>query len=154
MRTVHDTRGGNVCDPYDNRGGHTPLIDKMLGSAYDVVKYVARHLDAIRFVALNMETINEVATNMKTSGLVLGMTEEVGVTVSIALPDGITQGMVLSSAVLVQAPNGDVYGADSGHFTATIQAGALRLALKSTAPIILENAVVRWFITYGGVTNG
>lgn len=149
MRTVHDTRGGNVCDPYDNRGGHTPLIDKMLGSAYDVVKYVARHLDAIRFVALNMETIHEVATNMKTSGLVLGQTGLLGETISLGLPEGVTMDMILGYSCLIQTANGDLYNAESGYFSANIQASALRLHLSPTAPSILENAVIRWFITYG-----
>lgn len=43
--------------PHNPYGGVNPLIDKMIGNAYDVVKYVARHLKAIRYVAENMERI-------------------------------------------------------------------------------------------------
>ena len=43
-----------VNDPY---GGVNPLIDKMIGNAYDIVKYVARYLKEIRYVAENMEHV-------------------------------------------------------------------------------------------------
>ncbi len=45
-------------NPY---GGVNPLIDKMIGNAYDIVKYVARHLKEIRYLAENMSTIYDVA---------------------------------------------------------------------------------------------
>lgn len=148
MRTVHDSRPGNVCDPYDGRG-HTGLIDKMIGNAYDVVKYVARHLDVIRYVATNMENIYVVATNLKRSVLVISETGLANTTKSVALPEGVTPAMVVASSVLVQDANGDLFGSDSGYFTASIQSGALRLFLKPDAPANLENAVIRWFLTYG-----
>ena len=148
MRTVHDRRAGNTCDPY-RADGNAPLVDRMIGTAYDVVKYVARHLDVIRYVAANMENIYEVASNLKRSGVVLGETLTAGATASVAIPETITQSMILSSTVLVETATGDLFGADSGYFTASIQAGALRLALSSSAPAALENATIRWFITYG-----
>ena len=43
-----------VFDPY---GGVNPLIDKVIGNAYDIVKYVARYLTEIRYVAENMATV-------------------------------------------------------------------------------------------------
>lgn len=43
--------------PHNPYGGVNPLIDKMIGNAYDVVKYVASHLKAIRYVAENMGQI-------------------------------------------------------------------------------------------------
>lgn len=148
MRTVHDSRPGNVCDPYDGRG-HTGLIDKMIGNAFDVVRYVAEHLNVIRYVAANMEDIYQVATNLKRSVLIYNTTGEANTTKSVALPEGVTQAMVVASSVLVQDANGDLFGSDSGYFTATIQSGALRVFLKPGAPANLENAVIRWFLTYG-----
>lgn len=148
MRTVHDRGAGNVCDPYDDRG-HTGLVDKMIGSAYDVVKFVARNLSVIRYVASNMETIYEVGQNLKTGGLVLGMTGLANETVSLALPEGVTPAMILTSSVIVETAAGDLYGTDSGYVTASIQAGALRVYLASNAPVAIQNAVFRWYITYG-----
>lgn len=45
-------------NPY---GGVNPLIDKMIGNAYDVVKYVARYLKEIRYLAENMSHIYDAA---------------------------------------------------------------------------------------------
>lgn len=146
MRTVFDHRVGN-CQPYSREGQNTPLVDKLIGNAYDVVLYVARYLEVIRYVAANMENIYEVAVNLKKSGLVLGQLD--GVTGSVALPEGVTTAMILSSSVILEAPDGSIFGSDSGLFTASVQAGALRVFLKDTAPAPLQNAVIRWFITYG-----
>lgn len=55
MRPVHD--------PY---GGVNPLIDKMIGNAYDIVKYVARYLKEIRYVAENMQTVYNAAHGGRT----------------------------------------------------------------------------------------
>lgn len=49
-------------DPY---GGVNPLIDKMIGNAFDIVKYVAANLRTIRYVAENMETVFHAAQNMQ-----------------------------------------------------------------------------------------
>ena len=53
MRTVND--------PY---GGYSPLVDKMIGNAYEVVKHVAMNLMYIRHVSANLEQVYTVATNI------------------------------------------------------------------------------------------
>ena len=52
-------------DPY---GGVNPLIDKMIGNAYDIVKYVARYLKEIRYVAENMEQVYQAAEYLQAGG--------------------------------------------------------------------------------------
>lgn len=148
MRSPLDTRTGQ-CNPFREDSGNVALVDRFIGNAYDVVKYVARHLDVLRYVATNMEEIHEVAMNLKRSGLTLGQTALLGETVSVAVPEGITQSMILSSSVMIEDEVGSFFGSDSGYFTCTIQAGALRLHLNSSAPATLQNATIRWFITYG-----
>lgn len=149
MRTVHDPRNG-VGDPYsDYPNGHASLVDKMIGNAYEVVRYVAKHLDMIRYVGSNMENIHEIATNLKTNGLVLGTVLGLNETASIAIPEGVSQASILSSSVMLVDLDGSLYGPDSGYFSASIQTGALRVFLHPDAPLQLENAVVRWFLTYG-----
>lgn len=51
MRTVND--------PYSNP---TTLVDKMIGTAYDVVRYVANNMEKLLYVADNMEAIHTAAT--------------------------------------------------------------------------------------------
>lgn len=149
MRSSLDRLRTGNCSPFDEDAGNVCLVDKMIGNAYDVVKYVACHIDVLRYVATNMEEIHEVAINLKRSGLVLGETGLVNETVSIPLPEEAPASMVLASSVLIATADGSLFGSDSGYFTASIQAGALRLFLKPDAPVALQNAVVRWFITYG-----
>lgn len=48
-------------DPY---GGSTPMIDKLIGSAYPVVKSVADRLDEIHYLVANMEHISLVAGDL------------------------------------------------------------------------------------------
>ena len=54
MRTVND--------PY---GGYSPLVDKMIGNAYEVVKHVAMNLMYVRHVSANLEQVYTVATNIE-----------------------------------------------------------------------------------------
>lgn len=48
-------------DPY---GGINPLIDKLIGNAFDIVKYVAANLKVIRYVAENMQIIHDAANGI------------------------------------------------------------------------------------------
>lgn len=75
MRQVHD--------PY---GGVNPLIDKMIGNAYDIVKYVARYLKEIRYVAENMEHVYNAAHNKK----VVVEEQAQGNNLYIPLPSGVS----------------------------------------------------------------
>lgn len=53
-----------VMNPY---GGPLPLVDKMLGSAYGVVRYVAQNLGPIMQIAQNLPTLLVLANNMTTA---------------------------------------------------------------------------------------
>lgn len=52
----------NQMNPY---GGVSPLIDKMIGNAYDIVKYVAKYLKEIRYVAENMQYVYTAANGSR-----------------------------------------------------------------------------------------
>lgn len=137
-------------NPYNSFGDpqHTALIDKMFGNAYDTVRYVACNLKMLTYVAHNMEAINKVAQGMLTNRLVMGTSGQAGSTVQIPLPADVPATAVVSSSVLIATQTGDLYGPDSGFFTATIMAGKLNLTLKGAAPVALENASVRWFLQF------
>lgn len=137
MRTVND--------PCSSRA---PLVDKLIGNAYEIVKYVAMNLTTIRYVAENMELVHQVGTNLKQTAVLNGTTGIAGATVSVALPTGVTAGQVIGSQVMIQTSEGDLYGDNSGHFTSNIQGGMLRLTLGMSAPAGLQSASFRWFLTY------
>lgn len=46
-------------DPYANP---TTLVDKMIGTAYDVVRYVAMNMEKLLYIADNMEAIHTAAS--------------------------------------------------------------------------------------------
>lgn len=48
-------------DPF---GGHTPLVDKLIGNAYDHVRFVAVNMPAIKHVSANLEAVYNVHANM------------------------------------------------------------------------------------------
>ncbi len=50
-----------VFDPY---GGPTPMIDKLIGSAFPLVKAVAENLDQINYVTANMASIVQAAVSL------------------------------------------------------------------------------------------
>lgn len=59
----------NSMNPY---GGVNPLIDKMIGNAYDIVKYVAKYLKEIRYVAENMQYVYAAANGSRLRYAVAG----------------------------------------------------------------------------------
>lgn len=54
----------NQRNPFDPRGGMTPMVEQMLNNAYDTVRAVAMKLAIIQYIAANMEHIDRVLTNM------------------------------------------------------------------------------------------
>ena len=104
MRTVNN--------PY---GGVNPLIDKMIGNAYDIVKYVARYLKEIRYVAENMENVYIAANGNR----VLLQADAVGdLDLAITIPDTLDLATAQSVTAMAYTTDGDIYlpGADTFNF--------------------------------------
>lgn len=135
----------NAHNPYGGRG---PLVDKMIGTYYRMVESVAMNMDSIRYVVANMASIVAIAAGLRSSLKILGTAGEVGTTVSIPLPTGFVQDKITASSVILVATNGNIYGSESGMFSAWIQGGALKVTLESDASTAIEGAEVRWLITY------
>jgi hypothetical protein len=71
----------NCMNPY---GGVNPLIDKMIGNAYDIVKYVARYLKDIRYVAENMATVYAAVNGTRT--MLTAVADGLSSTLTVAMP--------------------------------------------------------------------
>ena len=128
--------------------GGSAMVDKLLGSAYRVVKEVRDNLDAIRYLAANMDSISTVATNFIPSKLMTGKTSLVGQTVDISLDSSIAQDSIVAQAIMVISASGVIYGAESGYFTAWVSGGELFLKVSSTAPIAIQNSTIHWMVFY------
>jgi hypothetical protein len=137
----------NMRTTFDPYAGNDPLVDKMIGNAYDVVALVAKNLQAILFLGDNMTELMLIAKGLRVSTVVLGVAGQVGELISIPLPTGVTADKVVASSVLIATPDGSLYGSD--YFTCYIAAGALKISLNLSAPPALVGSVIRWYLTYG-----
>lgn len=118
MRTVHD--------PY---GGVNPLIDKMIGNAYDIVKYVARYLKEIRYLAENMSTVYQAVHGDK---ITLEGTGDGSSSLSIPLPDDLDPNSIIN-ATAVAGDGSHLFFPGSGAFYLAVNLN------DSTVEINIEN---------------
>ncbi|WP_421991659.1 hypothetical protein [Roseococcus sp.] len=138
---------------FDPAGGPAGLVDKMIGSAFDTVLKVARELATIKYVAAHMGLVSSVAQTMQTTMpertlTITGRTGSLGEMVELEMPAAVTVTNIRAIDVLLITPEGDVYGANSGHFVAGLQDGYLSLTLNQAAPITLVQAEIRWRLIY------
>lgn len=118
-------------DPY---GGVNPLIDKMIGNAYDIVKYVATYLKEIRYVAENMQSVF-LAANGNTIELTVVADSD---NLSIALPEDFDIDDLRGLSVIAVTSDGKVYGPDTTTFAAYIdnEAATLNISIASDIPLM------------------
>lgn len=141
----------NVNDPY---GGNAPLVDKMIGTAYDVVKYVARHVKSIEKVACNMVSVVALAKEVRLNKVVTDVVPAAGATVSLAMPVGVTAASIVGFDVLVKQTNGDMFPLGSVHFTADFSTTGLDFTTAASGtPVGFVGAEIVWNIFYKGDLN-
>ena len=130
----------------DPMGGPAPLVDKMIGTSYDVVLHVSKNLELIQYVADHMEELLSLASNQLATKTVTGVAGQLGELVSILLPTGVQQSTLVSSSVLLVSSTGAIY--DAEHFSTYVEDTSLKFSLKLTAPTSLIGAEIRWHVTY------
>ena len=122
----------NSMNPY---GGVNPLIDKMIGNAYDIVKYVAKYLREIRYVAENMEYVYTAANGNRT--ILIQLADGSGDPITIALPDGLTVGQIES--INVTALYGNVITMPAPDtFEFNVSGGNINIELISILPQVVS----------------
>lgn len=123
-------------NPY---GGVNPLIDKMIGNAYDVVKYVARHLKEIRYLAENMSTIYDVAHGyrLQLNGNPSGFS-----TLNLALPSGFDLDNINGVTVVAQLGS-MVYLPAANTYNAGISGSNVVISINTGSSPTLVNADFR-----------
>ena len=122
----------NSMNPY---GGVNPLIDKMIGNAYDIVKYVAKYLREIRYVAENMEYVYTAANGNRT--ILTQLADGSGDPITIALPDGLTVGQIES--INVTALYDDVITMPAPDtFEFNVSGGNINIELISILPQVVS----------------
>lgn len=135
----------NSHDPF---GGADTFVDKMIGNAYEVVKFVARYVKEIRYVAFNMEHIYRVSQNIYENILLTQPINALGTTFEIALPEGVTPSMVINSSVTVQTTAGTIYGPSADTFSWIIENNKLKVTVPLGAPAGMVGADIRWLLNW------
>lgn len=133
--------------PNNPYGGVNPLIDKMIGNAYDVVKYVASHLKAIRYVAENMEKIHQVVHGYRHvyevpgdggSSLVFNIPSEL----NASTIQGISMIAIDGDWVYAPGPDTFEFGLGNTEIVVTIHASFLNSALYRTTVHSLQTTLL------------
>lgn len=140
----------NLNDPY---GGNAPLVDHMLGTAYDVVRHVARHIKAIEKIACNMGAVLALANDARFNRVVEGVVPAAGATLNIPLPTDIAVSKIVGFDVLVKTVTGDMYPLGSGEFSARVTGGNLEFITDATPVAGIVGEKILWTIFYKGDLN-
>lgn len=135
-------------NPMNPVAGTNPFIDKLIGNAYDVIKYVAYYVKEIQYVALNMADVNRVSQHMYENVLLEADVIEVDSTIEIDMPEGVTAAMVLNSSVIVVTELGDIHGPEVDKFSWVISDGTLTVTISANAPGTFVGATLRWLLNW------
>lgn len=138
--------------PHNPFGRTAPMVDKLIGDAFDIVKEVHDNLDYIKAVAdtLMISVVGQPLLAQRALFSDEGFAPLAGESTVIDFPDvSINYKAILASHVIIEGSDGNRYFADGGFFTAYVAADGLHLSLKSNAPGALQEAPVSWFIIYG-----
>lgn len=135
-------------NPLDALAGTNPLVDSLIGNAYEVVKYIAYYVKEIRYVAFNMEHVYAVSQNMYQNQFkVLGITA-LNATYYIDLPVGLEMSMILNSSVNVLTTDNKLYGPSADTFSWVIANGKLTVTVPAGAPSTFVNGEIRWLLNW------
>lgn len=135
----------------NNPFGHPDaMVDKMIGSAFDKVKFVAEHLGLIGIVAkaLNGVVGTEPLITQRCFA-VTGKLGEVGSVNSFIIPAYVDATTILSITARVEIGSGAYCFNDDRFFYTSVEDGQLVLTLRNDAPVEFANASVRWFVICG-----
>lgn len=130
--------------PFQPYGGVSPIIDKMIGNAYDVVKYVARYLKEIRYVAENMETIYEVAHLAGGQKDFIEVIANGSDIFTVSFPEGRSVSEIRELTAVAIASDGRVSGL-GGDFMIYVNNGQIQINLWSD---YLRDSTIRISISY------
>lgn len=126
--------------PFNPYGGANPLIDKMIGNAYDIVKYVAKYLKEIRYVAENMEYVYVAANGNRTPFVA----QAAGPTLLISLGE-IAYDNVDAINVLA-LDNGQLFFPEANTFNFHVNVdGNIEISIVDVA---LQNALFKCLVTH------
>lgn len=135
----------------NNPFGHPDaMVDRMIGTAFDKVKYVAENLGLIAIVAkaLNGLMGTEPIITQRCFA-VSGKLDGVGSENRFIIPAYVEPSSILSISARLEIGQGAYCFNDERFFYTSVEDRHLVLILRNDAPIEFANASVRWFVICG-----
>jgi len=135
--------------PLDPYAGCNPVIDKMIGNSYQIVREVQQNLKEIRYVASNMEDIHAVATGTVRSQILLTAFVS-GETTEIDLPTDFSIEYIQAvSVIVIRTVGGEkVFSPAEDSFKWKIENGKIVVTLADPAPTDPVSGTIKCLITY------
>jgi len=119
----------NSFNPY---GGVNPLIDKVIGNAYEIVKYVARYLREIRYVAENMQYVFAAANGNAHRAKATANSASL----SIPLPATVDLALLQAVTVMANVGGGTYYFPGKDTFNFGISGGNVVISIGAVVPAL------------------
>ena len=135
-------------NPFNPKAGNDSVVDALIGSAYEVVKYVAYYVKEIRYVAFNMEHVYAVSQNMYKNAFKVQTMTNRGQDYTFTLPEGVTAGMILNIAPTVLTSAGAIYGPSPANFSWVLGDGVIIVNIPGDAPEAFVGASLRCLINW------
>lgn len=123
-------------NPFNPHGGVNPLIDKMIGNAYDIVKYVAKYLREIRYVAENMQYVYAAANGNRTQLAITG--DGVSTSLQAVIANNYDYDTLISATVVAVLPSGMMYFPAENTFNFGITPGFVVISIAPDVPDLLD----------------
>lgn len=130
-------------NPFSPYGSDTMVVDKLIGTAYDVVKLVASKLTLLESIGNQVDNIQTVADKITNSHKLTGTVTTLGATASFALPSEVNTDEIESVSVIITGTDGKLYFPSSTTFTYVVDLGYLRITLAASGPAGLVGALYK-----------
>lgn len=140
----------NINDPY---GGETGLVDRMIGTAYDVVKFVACRIDHVIKVSRHMDSVINISNEVRNNRVVRSVVPAQGATVEVPVPVDILNEAILGFDLMVKTAAGNMYPLGSATFVGVIKNRQLEFTTSAGAPTGFVGSEIIWTIFYKGDLN-
>lgn len=131
----------NSFNPY---GGVNPLIDKVIGNAYEIVKYVAKYLREIRYVAENMQYVYAAANGNAHRATAVAA----GLSLSIPIPADVDMTVLQAVTVMAVVSDSVFYFPGVDTFNFGISGGNVVISIDNTVPALATAEYVAVLTTY------
>ena len=130
-------------DVFAQFGSNSMLVDKLIGTAYDIVKLVAVNLPMLQTLGDRVDDLDMIAANLTNTYVVSGQVTGLSQTTNWLLDTDIVQDEIISANVTIKGTDGKLYFPSIGTFTVAIDLGYLRVTLAATGPAGLVNGAMR-----------